>query len=56
VSPDDPGELAELLRRVGEGESVRLETQHLRSDGERIDVALTAVRCATAPTPSWASR
>jgi CheY-like chemotaxis protein len=42
VSPDDRGELAELLRRVGEGESVRLETQHLRSDGERIDVALTA--------------
>jgi PAS domain S-box-containing protein len=42
VSPDDPGELAELLRRVGEGESVRLETQRLRSDGERIDVALTA--------------
>ena len=42
VLPDRPDELPELLRRVGRGERVDLETRHLRSDGEVIGVALTA--------------
>jgi PAS domain S-box-containing protein len=40
--PDRSEELAELLRRAGQGERVRLETQHLRANGEAVGVALTA--------------
>ncbi len=42
VPPDRSEELAELLRRAGQGERVHLETQHLRASGEAVDVALTA--------------
>jgi PAS domain S-box-containing protein len=42
VPADRSGELEELLRRVGQGERVHLETQHLRADGETVAVALTA--------------
>jgi PAS domain S-box-containing protein len=42
IPPDRSDELPELLGRVGRGERVGVETRHLRSDGEVIDVALTA--------------
>jgi PAS domain S-box-containing protein len=42
VPADRSEELEELLRRAGQGERVRLETQHLRADGEAVAVALTA--------------
>jgi PAS domain S-box-containing protein len=42
VPSDRSDELCELLRRVGLGERVDLETQQLRSDGAAIGVALTA--------------
>src|SRR6266508_1067932 len=42
VPPDRSEELAELLRRAGQGKRVHLETQHLRASGEAVDVALTA--------------
>src|SRR6266542_3699779 len=42
VPRDRSDDLDELLRHVGQGERVRLETQHLRADGATISVALTA--------------
>jgi PAS domain S-box-containing protein len=42
LPPDRAGELEELLRRVRQGERVQLETEHVRADGERLGMALTA--------------
>jgi PAS domain S-box-containing protein len=42
VSPNGSGDVADLLQRVGDGDLVRLETQHTRRDGRPISVALTA--------------
>ena len=42
VSPDGAGDLAGLLRRVADGDLVRLEAGHARRDGSPISVALTA--------------
>jgi PAS domain S-box-containing protein len=42
VSAGGADDLPELLRQVGLGERVSLETRHLRRDGEAISVALTA--------------
>jgi PAS domain S-box-containing protein len=42
VAPDGADDLAELLRRVGAGDLVRLEARHARRDGSPISVALTA--------------
>ena len=42
VPPDRPGELPDLLHRVGRGERVSFETQHLRQDDHAVVVALTA--------------
>ncbi|HEV8649129.1 MAG TPA: ATP-binding protein [Actinomycetes bacterium] len=42
VPPDRPDDLPDLLQRVGQGERVSLETQHLRQDGVDLGVALTA--------------
>jgi PAS domain S-box-containing protein len=42
VAPYGPDELPDLLRRVGQGDRVSLETQHVRQGGDLISVALTA--------------
>ncbi|HEX6676887.1 MAG TPA: ATP-binding protein [Actinomycetes bacterium] len=42
VPHDRADDLHELLRHVGQGERVLLETQHLRADGTAFSVALTA--------------
>jgi PAS domain S-box-containing protein len=42
VASDRPDELAQLLRRVGRGDRVRLETRHRGQDGAAIEVELTA--------------
>jgi PAS domain S-box-containing protein len=43
VAPNDRADdLHELLRHVGQGERVRLETRNLRADGTAFSVALTA--------------
>ena len=39
--PDRPGEVAGIVRQVGEGEHSRMETVRLTKSGERIDVALS---------------
>ncbi|MDI7275668.1 MAG: PAS domain S-box protein, partial [Anaerolineae bacterium] len=43
IPPERSGELADLLARIGRGESIpRYETVRLRRDGSRVDVSLNA--------------
>ncbi|HEU4400194.1 MAG TPA: PAS domain S-box protein [Actinomycetota bacterium] len=42
LPPDRSEELDELQRRAAQGERVHLETQHVRANGDVVDVALTA--------------
>jgi len=42
MPPDRSEELDELQRRAAQGERVHLETQHVRANGDVVDVALTA--------------